>query len=474
MYLWPIRGVWRGSGCGCLTRAPASALCPTTPLEDCFAYDAGTTTTIGRCRLAERMVTVRHLVESREESLGRASRGRPHRRPASGRRALVGLLASVVVAAPFLVSMPRAFADVGLVATSAFPVNVVVGQTDVPASIQITNSSTAPENQGDVTIDEIMLDPSCGVTTPTDSGDCPVASADPGVFQLSATGVGDPTTACANQMFAITPIDTATGQVRFSPMGAPLSLASSPEASSVCGIDFTFDVLKLPTVPAGTSPPDTVETANIAYVAGTAADGATGKGSTSGVMTVADNETPTTMTGRAFGVSSSGLVDLAATPDTGEVAMASASATSTPCAATLSVLGMLTAQGACADVTTTLGPATSTAEASAGGASVGVLFLPAVTIGHVQSTSTTNCTGSSGSTTIGSLSVGSLVLIKEPKVVAPNTTFSLGMLTIVVNEQVPITGPDSGLTVNALHVTALGGLVNLIAASSSSAIAGCL
>jgi hypothetical protein len=57
--------------------------------------------------------------------------------------------------------------------------------------------------------------------------------------------------------------------------------------------------------------------------------------------------------------------------------------------------------------------------------------------------------------------------------VAPNTTISFGVLKIVLNEQIPITSPDTGLTVNAVHITALGGLVDLIVASSTSDMANC-
>ncbi len=179
-----------------------------------------------------------------------------------------------------------------------------------------------------------------------------------------------------------------------------------------------------------------------------------------------------TLTGRAFGLSLAGLLDVPPTPDTGPVATTSASTTSTPCVATLGALGALAAQVLCAKVTTAMGPPTSMATASVAATNLGVPLVPVIKIGAAQSSSTTSCTGSSGSSTVASLAVGGVVVISSPTSVKPNTTFNLGVVEIVLNEQVPITGTDKGLTVNAVHII-VPGLVNLIVASSSSDIRNC-
>lgn len=58
----------------------------------------------------------------------------------------------------------------------------------------------------------------------------------------------------------------------------------------------------------------------------------------------------------------------------------------------------------------------------------------------------------------------------------PGHLLSAAGVTLVLNEQIPVTGPDTGLTVNALHLTANGlGLVqaNVVLASSESDIGNC-
>jgi hypothetical protein len=69
------------------------------------------------------------------------------------------------------------------------------------------------------------------------------------------------------------------------------------------------------------------------------------------------------------------------------------------------------------------------------------------------------------------------VVIASPTKIAPNTGITVAGVTLVLNEQIPLAGPDSGLTVNAVHVAAsVLGLVqaNVIIASSESDIGGCV
>jgi hypothetical protein len=57
---------------------------------------------------------------------------------------------------------------------------------------------------------------------------------------------------------------------------------------------------------------------------------------------------------------------------------------------------------------------------------------------------------------------------------APNSVINLaGGGKLVIDEQLPVPGADFGLTVNAVHLTALGGLVDVVVASSTSDAHNC-
>jgi len=190
--------------------------------------------------------------------------------------------------------------------------------------------------------------------------------------------------------------------------------------------------------------------------------------------------TSTTLTGRAYGLTATAtvlgipLVNVTPRPDTGHVSTLSSTTTSTPCIA--SVPGAVSAHVVCANVTTDAPAGRSTASASVADAGVGIAFVPTIALGAAQSTSTTTCDGSSGTTTIAYLKVGATVVISHPTPIAPNTTVNVGVVKLVLNEQVPFSTPDDGLTVNAVHViVGVLGLVtaNVVVASSESDIGGC-
>ncbi len=175
------------------------------------------------------------------------------------------------------------------------------------------------------------------------------------------------------------------------------------------------------------------------------------------------------MTGEAFGLSSSGLVTIAAIPDTGPIKTASAGTFGPPCVA--SIGGLISAHALCAHVVTSVNPGTSTATSGVQDATIGVTGLPVIKIGLVQSSSTTNCSGSTGSVTIGSVTVGGIPVNVNLHPGA-NTTVTVLGITLTFNEQTPVTGADQGLTVTAVHINALG-LLNVVIGSSSSDIGNC-
>src|SRR5207245_1477734 len=114
-----------------------------------------------------------------------------------------------------------------------------VGQSAVPASISFANFSNGPEATGNVTLSDIRLTPACDNFAPG----CAGGTADPGLFALSATGTGDPATACAGNTFNIALVDPPTGTVQFQPTGGPVVLGpASPSRTDECQINFTFTV----------------------------------------------------------------------------------------------------------------------------------------------------------------------------------------------------------------------------------------
>lgn len=57
---------------------------------------------------------------------------------------------------------------------------------------------------------------------------------------------------------------------------------------------------------------------------------------------------------------------------------------------------------------------------------------------------------------------------------APNSVINLaGGAELIINEQLPTLGAHYGLTVNAVHLIGLGGLANIVIASSTSAAHNC-
>ncbi|MFD2420842.1 choice-of-anchor P family protein [Amycolatopsis pigmentata] len=175
------------------------------------------------------------------------------------------------------------------------------------------------------------------------------------------------------------------------------------------------------------------------------------------------------LTGRAFGLESSGLVGISPTPDTGQVATSGAGTVAPPCVATLS--GLISAHTLCAKVVTTVDPGTSTATASVQDATIGVLGLPVIRVGLVQSSSATSCSGSTGDTSVASITVGGIPVNVNVHP-GPNTTVNILGITLVLNEQKPVPGADHGLTVNAVHIKAAG-LLDVVIASATSDIHNC-
>jgi hypothetical protein len=186
------------------------------------------------------------------------------------------------------------------------------------------------------------------------------------------------------------------------------------------------------------------------------------------------------LTGRAYGLTATAsllgvpILNIVPVPDTGHISTTLSSTTTKPCVATVATL--VIAHVLCANVTTVAHPSKSTATASVADATTLIPNIATITLRVVKSTSTTTCAGSAGTTTIDYLKVGSVVVIAQRTVVAPNTRVTVGAVSLVLNEQIPFNTPDKGLTVNAVHVTVnVPNVVtaNIVVASSESDIGNC-
>jgi len=175
------------------------------------------------------------------------------------------LTATFVLAGALTLAPSVAHAGVRAGASITFPTTVTVGQTGLPGSIDLINFNTAP-NSGDTNTvcnageasppcsspeRGIVLVASCGQVA---AGSCAGFGADPGVFQVSSTATGRLGTTCGGLSFTTSIIDPTFGTVRFAPQpaGAHVTL---PGTLAQCTIDFTFDVLKSPTIDQDPSTP---------------------------------------------------------------------------------------------------------------------------------------------------------------------------------------------------------------------------
>jgi len=187
------------------------------------------------------------------------------------------------------------------------------------------------------------------------------------------------------------------------------------------------------------------------------------------------SEAPATLnlryvTGRAYGLSAEiplPLIPLGIdpTPDTGAVRTAGAATKDAGCADRIEAI-VLSAGPLCANVVTKTGPNSSTATSTVADARIGLAGLPVVQITGLTAESTSTCSASTGSVGLHLTIGGTPVVVPD----TPNHSIDLGAgAKLVVNEQVPVDGADRGLTVNAVHLTALGGADVVLGSTTSGA-----
>jgi LPXTG-motif cell wall-anchored protein len=195
-----------------------------------------------------------------------------------------------------------ASAGLGISSAPIFPTTVTVGDTTLPAAIELTNQNTGNDvnvantvcNNGDglpcpVGDPGITLTPSCGAL-----GTFSICTIDdPGVFRISPTATGAAGSACAGMTFTITLIDATKDLYRVVPDGG--AHVTLPVNGSVCRIDFTVDVLKMPTVDQnpGVAGVQTVQVVDSTHVA--ANQSASARGTSTGVTAIKAQPAITTL-----------------------------------------------------------------------------------------------------------------------------------------------------------------------------------
>jgi hypothetical protein len=242
--------------------------------------------------------------------------------------------------------------------------------------------------------------------------------------------------------------------------GAPISfaVASGPDAG-VTG--------------SGTTGPD--GSATFTYTGTTSGTDVVGASTSNPAGTIDSNTVDvvwqTLLTGHAYGLASSGLVNIAPTPEAGPVATTGAGSSTPPCV--LTITGLINAATLCANVSTAVNPDSSTANASVQHVGIGLLGIPAIQIGAVTSTSHMVCAGGTGGASVAYITVAGLPVPVSVNP-GPNTTVNVLGIKLILNEQIHTdTATDHTLTVNAVHVI-VPGLLDTVAASSTSDIHGCV
>lgn len=265
--------------------------------------------------------------------------------------------------------------------------------------------------------------------------------------------------------------------------------ASDPDPGDTVTLDATG-------VPAGASLTPALPTAgnpvatHFAWVPGPGDEGTTtvtfaatdSRGATA-TCTITIRVVALLMTGRAYGLSASGLITINPRPDTGEVATKVASTTPPECVSRLGNL-TLSAQTLCVNVTTQLLPSRSRATATVERVSIGSLVpgMRPVSMAGVSAFSESRCGEATGSGDIADLTVGDKTV---PMGYPPNKVIYLtgngpNGARLVLNEQILTEGPggDRVLTVNAAHLIIPKSLLtprqDVIVASATSDIHGCL
>jgi len=153
-----------------------------------------------------------------------------------------------------------AFGLVSMNMAQTFPATVTLGASNLSGSLLFINTSTAPNNTGNLTVSDIKLTAGCG------NSPAPCGSPDPGMFSYR-TVIGRAGTAFAGLTFTVSLVDPTTGEVQLVP-NSPTLLGPPGSLSATGAIDFTFNVVRSPTLDADPASPG-VQTYHLARATGT-------------------------------------------------------------------------------------------------------------------------------------------------------------------------------------------------------------
>ncbi len=116
---------------------------------------------------------------------------------------------------------------------------IIVGQQDQAGTLTLSNNSTPPD-LGPMLFNTIKLTPSC----PQNISPTCTPTPDPGVFAIDSLATGRAGTACDGITFTVTIDHAPSGRYLFTPDAPVIVAVGGP----TCIIDFTYDVLKVPTI----------------------------------------------------------------------------------------------------------------------------------------------------------------------------------------------------------------------------------
>jgi hypothetical protein len=205
---------------------------------------------------------------------------RPGRRRAAGRLARSALLVPMLLATVLASSAPAQVADFSLGVTIQGPSFVTPGNTNVAGGLALVNNSIG---LGPVTLTSITYHPSCA------DFNLACTAPEPGVFTLSPTATGAAGTGCAGVAFTV----AADGNGRYTlTPSSPIVLPTG----GTCTINFTFNVLRVPTTDAQPATPG-VQTVRSAIIMGTATAiaGGTVNGTSRSVATITVGQVQTSI-----------------------------------------------------------------------------------------------------------------------------------------------------------------------------------
>jgi hypothetical protein len=179
------------------------------------------------------------------------------------------------------------------------------------------------------------------------------------------------------------------------------------------------------------------------------------------------------MTGRAFALSTNGLLKLPPVADTGFISSQTDSSVN-KCVLPVRVGLLLAARGICSNVSIAAPPTSPVPGVSAGASVANVTLalpgLPVIALRSVSAAAGTGCGGSNGTTEIGFLKIGTKVVINNLIHPAPNTIINLLGVKILLNEQIK---SPNGLIVNGVDIS-IGGTLNVLVGSATANIANCI